>query len=103
MRIGEPSLIAPIAHVQDGALIPAFKLGTGANNYIYRAVSLSDGRILVARAFTTMNRVVRNNIAPNDCVSTGLDPGLGANNDRDPILLNIGGSTPTAIRNAQLP
>jgi hypothetical protein len=27
----------------------------------------------------------------------------GGGNDRDPILLNIGGSVPTAVRNAQLP
>jgi hypothetical protein len=25
------------------------------------------------------------------------------NNDRDPILVNIGGTVPTAVRNAQLP
>lgn len=27
----------------------------------------------------------------------------GANNDRDPILLNVGGSTPTVVRHAELP
>ena len=28
---------------------------------------------------------------------------VGANNDRDPILVNIGGTTPTAVRIEQVP
>jgi hypothetical protein len=28
---------------------------------------------------------------------------VGTGNDRDPILVNIGGSVPTALRNEQLP
>jgi len=27
----------------------------------------------------------------------------GADNDRDPVLVTIGGSVPTAVRNAQVP
>lgn len=44
-------------------------------------------------------RVIRNGTG----ASRGVMKYTGANNDRDPILLNGGGSTPTVVRHAELP
>ncbi len=40
---------------------------------------------------------------PEDCNLDGTVKYTGGANDRDIILLNIGGSVPTNIRNGQLP
>ena len=40
---------------------------------------------------------------PTDVNMDGTVKYAGANNDRDPILVNIGGTVPTAVRTEQLP
>ena len=39
----------------------------------------------------------------NDCNLDGIVKYVGQDNDRDPILVNIGGSVPTNTRQEQLP
>ncbi|MBK7086847.1 MAG: hypothetical protein IPH53_20260 [Flavobacteriales bacterium] len=38
-----------------------------------------------------------------DCTLDGVVKYAGGNNDRDHILQTVGGTVPTAVRNAQLP
>jgi len=40
---------------------------------------------------------------PEDVTLDGVVKYTGSGNDRDPILQQVGGTTPTTIRNQQLP
>ena len=52
---------------------------------------------------TTPNNVVNNVYSTRDVNMNGSVSYVGSGNDRDPILVNVGGSTPNNIRVAQLP
>ena len=46
---------------------------------------------------------IRDRYSPLDVNLDGVIKYVGANNDRDPILTTVGGSTPTNTRVQQLP
>ncbi len=52
---------------------------------------------------STPTSTVSNAYSPLDVNLDGVIKYIGANNDRDPILTTVGGSTPTNTRMQQLP
>ena len=72
-----------VARLQtNGILDAAFSTPTGANNTVYEVAVQSDGKVLLAGAFTTFNGVSRNRVArllANGSLDTTFDPGTGAN------------------------
>ncbi|MBV6404029.1 MAG: hypothetical protein IT228_04295 [Flavobacteriales bacterium] len=54
-------------------------------------------------AGVTPNNVVNNVYSAHDVNMNGQVKYAGPNNDRDPILVNIGGTTPNSTRTEQLP
>ncbi len=68
----------------DGSPDTGFDPGSGANNTIYSTTLQSDGKIIIAGAFTTYNGTARNRIArlnADGSLDTGFNPSLGANNN----------------------
>jgi uncharacterized delta-60 repeat protein len=65
----------------DGAFDATFNPGTGANGEVHSVVQLSDGKILVAGYFTSINDTNRNRIArlnADGSLDTTFNPGSGA-------------------------
>src|SRR5437868_6267394 len=76
-------ILAPVvlASAQTGLLDPGFNPGSGANDPINAVARQSDGRIVIAGAFTEFNGVSRSRIArlnSDGSLDPAFDPGTGA-------------------------
>jgi uncharacterized delta-60 repeat protein len=85
----------------DGSLDTGFDPGSGANYLVLAIAVQPDGKILIGGWFTIYNGAPRNRIArlnSDGSLDTGFDPGLGANNWVESIVIQpdgkilIGGS-----------
>ncbi len=77
-----------------GALDPAAAAGAGADGTINTVAFQSDGAVLVAGSFTTVQGVARKNIArllPNWTVDSAFDPGVGPDGSVSEIALQPDG------------
>ncbi|MFL5765672.1 MAG: T9SS type A sorting domain-containing protein [Bacteroidia bacterium] len=95
----------------DGTLDTAFSPGTGPNNYTRAVAMQSDGKIIIAGAFTSCNGTSRNCIArlnADGTLDTTFNPGAGASstvntaalqNDGKIIIAGIFSSYDGTIRN----
>jgi uncharacterized delta-60 repeat protein len=64
-----------------GTLDLSFNAGTGCNNEVYKSALQSDGKLLIAGAFTSFNNILRNYLArinSDGTLDTSFDPGSGA-------------------------
>src|SRR5262249_44058535 len=69
--------------LSNGALDTSFDPGAGANNTVYKVLVQTDGKVLLAGAFTSARGTARNRIArlnTDGSLDTTFDPGLGADN-----------------------
>src|SRR5947207_757174 len=83
-----------VASAPANLLDTSFNPGSGANNPINAVARQSDGRILIAGAFTEFNGVPRNRIArlnPDGSVDTAFDPGAGADDDINAVAIQPDG------------
>lgn len=78
---GQPSFrIAQL--LPDGSLDPSFSAGAGADRSVYSVLVQTNGLILVAGGFTTINDTPRLGVArlmPDGSLDPAFDPGYGAN------------------------
>jgi uncharacterized delta-60 repeat protein len=68
----------------DGSFDASFNPGTGANDVVNKIAVLSDGKILIAGSFSTINGVDRSRIArlnADGTLDNSFDPGTGASNN----------------------
>jgi uncharacterized delta-60 repeat protein len=78
----------------DGSLDMDFDLGAGASDIVYSIAIQSDGKILIGGSFTSYNGTSRNRIArlnSEGSLDTGFDPGSGANNTIESIVIQSDG------------
>lgn len=78
----------------DGSLDPSFDSGLGANDVIHAMQLQSDGKLLIAGAFTTYGGLTRQRIArvnPDGSVDTGFNSSFGASDTIYAIALQADG------------
>jgi uncharacterized delta-60 repeat protein len=72
-----------VVYSATGELDGDFDPGTGPNDMVYSIVAQTDGKIIIAGSFTTVNGTGRNRIArlnADGSLDTSFNPGTGANN-----------------------
>ena len=78
----------------DGAIDPAFVIGTAANNQIYALAIQGDGKIIVVGNFTLYNGAVANRVLrllPSGALDTTFNVGTGADGIVEAVLVQSDG------------